>query len=141
MGIQRKNQGFVEWIPNNFKTSIVLKPPKYTKQAAAYVANSTAMKSVFERIAGNFTKLWERKAFLHWYRQEGMDDTEFKESLANCKDLVVEYQDKEEAEMDLSNPEFDAKMAEYVSGVKTEVWDGYDGGGDWEGDWEEDSEH
>ena len=33
-----------------------------------------------------------RKAFLHWYTGEGMDEMEFTEAESNMNDLVSEYQ-------------------------------------------------
>jgi len=41
--------------------------------------------------------MFRRKAFLHWYTGEGMDDMEFTEAEANMHDLVDEYQQYEEA--------------------------------------------
>jgi tubulin beta len=36
--------------------------------------------------------MFRRKAFLHWYTAEGMEEMEFKEAESNLKDLVSEYQ-------------------------------------------------
>ena len=38
-----------------------------------------------------------RKAFLHWYTGEGMDEMEFTEAESNMNDLVSEYQQYQEA--------------------------------------------
>lgn len=38
------------------------------------------------------TSLFRRKAFLHWYVNEGMDEMEFTEAESNMNDLVCEYQ-------------------------------------------------
>lgn len=36
--------------------------------------------------------MFRRKAFLHWYTGEGMDEMEFTESESNMNDLISEYQ-------------------------------------------------
>jgi len=42
--------------------------------------------------------MFRRKAFLHWYTGEGMDEMEFTEAESNMNDLVSEYQQYEEAQ-------------------------------------------
>lgn len=36
--------------------------------------------------------MFRRRAFLHWYTGEGMDEMEFTEADSNMKDLISEYQ-------------------------------------------------
>jgi hypothetical protein len=38
------------------------------------VGNSTAIQELFKRISEQFTAMFRRKAFLHWYTGEGMDE-------------------------------------------------------------------
>ena len=63
--------------------------------------------------------MYRRKAFIHWYRNEGrllntlnlfkitkisylgMDELEFSEAASNLSDLVSEYQQYQEAEADV----------------------------------------
>ena len=59
--------------------------------------NSTAIQEIFKRIAEQFTAMFRRKAFLHWYTGEGMDEMEFTEAESNLNDLVSEYQQYQEA--------------------------------------------
>ena len=49
--------------------------------------------------------MFRRKAFLHWYTGEGMDEMEFTEAESNMNDLVSEYQQYQEATVD--DEEFD----------------------------------
>ena len=44
--------------------------------------------------------MYKRKAFLHWYTEEGMDEQEFEESQINANDLINEYQLYQEAQND-----------------------------------------
>merc|ERR1712198_554740 len=66
---QKKNgDDFVEWIPNNMKTSIVEIPPKDYESSCTFVSNTTALKGIFQRLATQFGAMYKRKAFLHWYK-------------------------------------------------------------------------
>eukprot|EP01084_Bolivina_argentea_P006851 12942_1 len=87
---------FITWIPNNIKSSIIIVPPEGTKMSGTFIANTTAIKGVFQRISAQFAKMYKRKAFLHWYKGEGMDEMEFQEADKNARDLVTEYQDKQD---------------------------------------------
>merc|ERR1711971_1031897 len=98
MAVQNKNSSyFVEWIPNNIKTAVCDIPPRGLKMAATFVGNSTAIQELFKRISEQFTAMFRRKAFLHWYTGEGMDEMEFTEAESNMNDLVSEYQQYQEA--------------------------------------------
>jgi len=39
-----------------------------------YLGNSTAIQELFKRVSEQFTAMFRRKAFLHWYTGEGMDE-------------------------------------------------------------------
>jgi hypothetical protein len=66
--VQNKNSSyFVEWIPNNVKSSVCDIPPKGLKMAATFIGNSTAIQEMFKRVSEQFTAMFRRKAFLHWY--------------------------------------------------------------------------
>jgi len=68
LNVQNKNSSyFVEWIPNNIKSSIWDIPPKGLKMAVTFIGNSTAIQEMFKRVAEQFTAMFRRKAFLHWY--------------------------------------------------------------------------
>ena len=72
-------------------------PPKGLKMAVAFAGNSTAIQEMFKRVAEYFTAMFRRKAFLHWYTGEGMDEMEFTEAESNMNDLVSEYQQYQDA--------------------------------------------
>ncbi|KAI3386647.1 hypothetical protein SNEBB_002317 [Seison nebaliae] len=99
--IQNKNAGlFVEWIPNNVKTAVCDIPPKGLKFSGTFIGNSTCIQTLFRRVAEQFTAMFRRKAFLHWYTGEGMDEMEFTEAESNMNDLISEYQQYQEATID-----------------------------------------
>ena len=74
--------------------------PRGLPMAATFIGNSTAIQEIFKRIAEQFTAMFRRKAFLHWYTGEGMDEMEFTEAESNMNDLVSEYQQYQEATAD-----------------------------------------
>nr|CAB3476943.1 unnamed protein product [Digitaria exilis] len=64
--------------------------------ASTFIGNSTSIQEMFRR----FTAMFRRKAFLHWYTGEGMDEMEFTEAESNMNDLVSEYQQYQDATAD-----------------------------------------
>merc|ERR1712038_2027802 len=60
-----KGDDFVEWIPNNIKSSIVVTAPQEASMSATFIANTTALKGIFQRLATQFGAMYRRKAFLH----------------------------------------------------------------------------
>ncbi|CAI6085636.1 unnamed protein product [Clonostachys chloroleuca] len=99
--MQSKNSSyFVEWIPNNIQTALCAVPPPKLKMSATFVANTTASQEVFKRIGDQFSVMFRRKAFLHWYTAEGMDEMEFTEAESNMHDLISEYQQYQDVAVD-----------------------------------------
>merc|ERR1712170_254526 len=98
LNVQNKNSSyFVEWIPNNVKTAVCDIPPRGLKMSGTFIGNSTAIQELFKRVSEQFTAMFRRKAFLHWYTGEGMDEMEFTEAESNMNDLVSEYQQYQDA--------------------------------------------
>jgi len=104
--IQSRNSAeFVQWIPNNIKTSLCDVPSLDAAASATFIGNSTAIQSVFRRIGDQFAAMYRRKAFLHWYTNEGMDEMEFTEAEANMNDLICEYEQYEQATVEEADEE------------------------------------
>ncbi|TMW85035.1 hypothetical protein EJD97_023899 [Solanum chilense] len=101
LNVQNKNSSyFVEWIPNNVKSTVCDVPPTGLKMASTFIGNSTSIQEMFRRVSEQFTAMFRRKAFLHWYTGEGMDEMEFTEAESNMNDLVSEYQQYQDAVAD-----------------------------------------
>ncbi|KAK4312417.1 hypothetical protein Pmani_016171 [Petrolisthes manimaculis] len=101
VNVQSKNSAFfVEWIPNNVKTAVCDIPPRGFKMTGTFIGNTTAIQELVIRVADQFAAMFRRRAFLHWYTGEGMEELEFTEAEANMYDLVSEYQQYQEAEAD-----------------------------------------
>ncbi|PLB43446.1 tubulin beta subunit [Aspergillus steynii IBT 23096] len=96
--VQSRNSAyFVEWIPNNVQTALCSVPPRGLKMSSTFVGNSTSIQELFQRVGTQFTAMFRRKAFLHWYTGEGMDEMEFTEAESNMNDLMSEYQQYQDA--------------------------------------------
>lgn len=101
LAIQQKNSSyFVEWIPHNVKVAVCDIPPRGLKMASTFIGNNTAIQEIFRRVGEQFSLMFKRKAFLHWYTGEGMDELEFTEAESNLNDLVSEYQQYQDATAD-----------------------------------------
>jgi len=99
--VQSRNADyFVEWIPNNVQTAVCSVPPKGLDMAATFIANSTSIQGLFKRVGDQFSAMFRRKAFLHWYTSEGMEEIEFTEAESNMNDLVSEYQQYQDASVE-----------------------------------------
>merc|ERR1712233_255673 len=107
-------------IPNNIKSSVCDVPPKNLKLSVTFLGNSISIMEMFKRVIEQFTLMFRRKAFLHWYTGEGMDEMEFTEAESNLNDLVSEYQQYQDATVGESDEEGD--------------YDGSDEDGDGDGD-------
>uniref|UniRef100_A0A182WK45 Tubulin beta chain n=1 Tax=Anopheles minimus TaxID=112268 RepID=A0A182WK45_9DIPT len=101
LNIQSKYSSyFVEWIPNNVKVAVCDIAPRGLKMSATFIGNTTAIQEIFKRISEQFTAMFRRKAFLHWYTGEGMDEMEFTEAESNMNDLISEYQQYQDADVE-----------------------------------------
>merc|ERR1712113_201249 len=90
--IQEKHSSrFVDWIPNNVKSSICDVPHKDQTMSSTFIGNSTAIQEMFKRVRVQFTAMHNRKAFVHWYTGEGMDIMEFSDANNDVRELISEY--------------------------------------------------
>lgn len=88
---------FADWIPNNVTKAVCSVPPRESPISSTFICNSTAIQELFKRVGDQFTAMFRRKAFLHWYTGEGMDEMEFTEAESNMQDLIAEYQQYQDA--------------------------------------------
>ncbi|KAG0182831.1 Tubulin beta chain (Beta tubulin) [Apophysomyces sp. BC1021] len=103
LAVQQKNSSyFVEWIPNSVKTSLCDIPPVGLKMSGTFIGNSTAIQELFKRVNDQFTAMFRRKAFIHWYTGEGMDEMEFTEAESN----INKYQEASVEEEEMEGEEY-----------------------------------
>jgi tubulin beta len=101
LNIQAKNTSyFVEWIPTNMKSSICDARSRGLKMASKFIGNTTAFRELFTCVDNQFTKMCTRRAFIHWYVNEGLETVEFNEARSNMTDLIQEDEMYETAGVD-----------------------------------------
>jgi len=105
LNVQRRNSAyFVPWIPNNVQTAICDIPPRGLRMCATFVGNNTAIgNGPLNRVRSQFADMYRRRAFVHWYTGEGMEEQEFAQAESTVNDLCDEYQQYQEATVSTSS--------------------------------------
>ena len=88
----RHHNKFAEWIPDNTFKSITKHPPSGVNRSVCMLGSSSAIQEPIRFMSQQFTEMFRRNAFIHWYEAAGMDKMEFTEAESNCNDLISEYQ-------------------------------------------------
>ena len=62
-----------------------------TKRAAVMLANTSAISNTFAKITTKFDLLFAKRAFVHWFVSEGMEEGEFPEAREDLVQLIMDY--------------------------------------------------
>jgi len=118
---------FVDWCPTGFKCGITDSAPAMVPEgdlaqvsrAVCMISNSTAISDVFGRLGHKWDLMYAKRAFVHWYIGEGMEEGDLSDIREDLASLEADYLDIARKSRKTSSKSVKAEESESVVDTKS----------------------
>eukprot|EP01084_Bolivina_argentea_P104132 186488_1 len=78
-------------------STLIYQPSQSYPLTATLFANNTAISQLFKKNLTRFMKFYKKKAYIQYYTNNGTLQEDFEEAISEIKDLLQEYNDKDDS--------------------------------------------